>query len=76
MDKELTQEQTGKLNAEFKKAWPKLTDSDLVLYKSSSNREKFIDAVVEKQGIDKPTAEKRLKEIELSCGCGSAVKAA
>ncbi len=76
MDKELTQEQVGKINAEFKKAWPKLTDSDLVLYKSSSNREKFIDTVVERQGIDSSAAVKRLKEIEASCGCSPAIKAA
>jgi predicted transcriptional regulator len=76
MDKELTQEQIGKLNAEFKKAWPKLTDSDLVIYKSTSNREKFIANVAEKQGVDKAAVEKSLKEIEASCGCVVTTKAA
>lgn len=76
MNKELTQEGTQKINAEFKKVFPKLTDSDLALYKSSSNREKFIEIIVDKQGIDNATASKRLKEIEATCGCGSATKAA
>jgi hypothetical protein len=76
MYKDPTQEETQKINAEFKKAFPKLTDSDLVLYKSNSTREKFIEIIVDKQGIDNATAAKRLKEIEASCGCGSSTKAA
>lgn len=76
MNKELSQEQYTKLNGEFKKAWPKLTDADLVLYKSTSNRAKFIDLVVERQSIEKPAAEKRLQEIETACGCSVDQKAA
>lgn len=67
MEKELSQKELDTINAEFKKAWPKLIDSDIILYKSSSNREKFIKTVVERQGIDTAAAVKRLKEIEAKC---------
>jgi|GEM_PF-6928740 len=76
MDKELTQEEFQKLNVAFKKAWPKLTDSDLIIYKSSSNRGKFLDIVVEKQGVDRTLAEKSLKDIETASGCCGTTKAA
>jgi hypothetical protein len=76
MIKELTQEESKKLNSEFMKAWPKLTESDMVIYKSSSNRKRFLDIVMQKQSIDKGAAEKRLIEIEAACGCSVITKAA
>lgn len=72
MNKEPTQEQAKKLKAEFRQAWPKLNEGDLALYKSSDNREKFVDAVVKRQGVNSTEALKRLKDIEKKCGYGEA----
>jgi hypothetical protein len=71
-----TQDDTVKLNKELMKAWPKITDNDLMLYKGANGRDSFLSVVTEKQGIDRATAEKQLKEIEASCGCSMSSKAA
>lgn len=74
MNKDQVDGKFEQLKGEIKKTWGKLTDNDIAQYNGS--REKFLGAVKEKQGIEREAAEKRLKEMETSCGCGSSSKAA
>ncbi len=75
-------ENAQKLNAEIKKTWSKLSDDDIKL--CETNRDQFFAKLKEKQNVSKEDGEKKLQELEKSCGCGtscgseksSAVKAA
>ncbi len=62
-------EDTQKLNAEIKKTWNKLSDDDIKL--CGTNRNQFLDKVKEKQGVSREDGEKKLQELEKSCGCGT-----
>ncbi len=65
MNKEQLQGKAEQLKGEFKKAWGKLTDNDLMLYEGK--RDQFVGKVVEIQGIAKEDAEKKIKAIEDAC---------
>lgn len=62
-------ENAQKLHAEIKKTWSKLSDDEIKL--SQSNRDQFFAKLKEKQGVSKEDGEKKLQELEKSCGCGT-----
>ena len=62
MNKEQASGKFNQLKGQIKKTWGKLTDDDIALYEG--NAEEFFGKVEEKYGIDKETAEKRLKEMQ------------
>lgn len=68
------QDNAAKLTAEIKKTWSKLSDADIALY--TGKRDQFFAKVKELYQLSKEDAEKKMKEIEASCGCGSTNKAA
>jgi len=76
MNKEQTNtpENSAKLKGKFKETWSKLSDSDIALY--SDKREQFLGKLKEHYSLSKEDAEKKIKSLEESCGCGSAAKAA
>jgi uncharacterized protein YjbJ (UPF0337 family) len=69
-------------NAKIKETYSKLSDDDVKLY--DGKRDQFFAKLKEKQNVSKEDGEKKLQEIEKSCGCSaepgnektSAVKAA
>lgn len=58
-----------KMNAKIKEMWGKLSDEDVKL--SVTNKSQFFAKVEEKQNVSRQDAEKKLQEIEKSCGCGT-----
>ncbi len=62
-------EDAQKLNAEIKKAWPKLSDDDIKL--CSTNHDQFFSRLKEKQGVSREDGEKKLQELEKACGCST-----
>lgn len=64
---------TQKLNAEIKKAFPKLNDEELGYQASAPS--KFYDAVKAKQGINKDEAEKTVKKLDAECAAACAASA-
>lgn len=57
-----------------KESWGKLTDDDVALLKG--RRDQFYGKLQETYGIAKEEAEKRINELEKSCGYCSSDKAA
>jgi hypothetical protein len=57
------------LHAEIKKTWSKLSDEDIKLHEKQP--EQFFSKVKEKQNVSNEDAQKRLKEMKTSCGCGT-----
>jgi len=74
MNNEQADGKLKQLKGEFKEAFGKLTDNDIMLYEGK--RDQFVGKVVELHGIAKEDAEKKIKAIEDACGCGSTTKAA
>ena len=74
MNQEQTEGKLEQFNAALKKTWAKLTEDDILLYKS--NKEQFFGRLKEKYGIAKEEAEKTIKEHEKTCGMCSTDKAA
>ncbi len=70
MNKAGSPDNTVKLHAEIKKTWSKLSDDDIKLY--SDKRDQFFAKLTEKQGVSKEDGQKKMQEIEKSCGCGTA----
>ncbi len=70
MNKAGSPDNTVKLDAEIKKTWSKLSDDDIKLY--SDKRDQFFAKLTEKQGVSKEDGQKKMQEIEKSCGCGTA----
>ena len=69
MNKEQTEGKLKELNGKFKETWAKLTDNDLLLYKSQ--RDQFVGKVMQIDGSVKKAAEKKIKAIEDACCCGT-----
>lgn len=67
-------ENTAKLHAEIKKTWSKLGDEDIKLYEGQQDQ--FFAKVQEKQNVSKSDAQKKIQELEKSCGCANSAKAA
>ena len=65
---------TIKLKAEIKKTWDKLTDEEISFYDGKQNQ--FFDKVKEKYSLSREDTQKRLNEIEASCGSCVSDKAA
>lgn len=61
-------EKTQRLYAEIKKTWGKLSDDDAKL--SQTDRGQFFVKLQEKQNVSKEDGERKLQELEKSCGCG------
>ena len=57
-------------NAKIKETYSKLSDDDVKLY--DGKRDQFFAKLQEKQNVSKEDGEKKMKEIEQSCGCGTA----
>ena len=74
MNKEQVQGKAQQLSGSIKSTWGKLTDDEVAFY--SGQQDKFFGALKEKYGLAKEEAQKKLKEIEASCGCDSSSKAA
>ncbi|MES2983947.1 MAG: CsbD family protein [Pseudomonadota bacterium] len=74
MNSEQIEGNYDKVKGKLKETWGKLTDNDLMLYKGK--RDQLVGKLKEQYGIAKEDAEKKLKEIESSCGCSSDSKAA
>ena len=66
MNKDQLEGKAEQLSAGIKKAWAKLTDNDVLLYKAE--KEKFYGRIKELSGDTREIAEKKMKEIEKSCG--------
>ncbi len=58
-----------KFNAKIKETYSKLSDDDIKLY--NGNRDQFFSKLKEKQNVSQEDGEKKMQEIEQSCGCGS-----
>ena len=56
-----------KLRAKVKETWTKLSDDDIKLY--DGKRDEFFVKLQEKQNVSKQDGEKKMQEIEKSCGC-------
>ena len=69
-----TQVKVDQLNTKIKQVWGRLSDADIALAKGQ--KDQFFSKLKEVYGLSKEDAQKRLGEIEKSCGCGSADKAA
>lgn len=61
---------TQKMNAEIKKAFPKLSDEEIGF--QASNPSKFYDAVKTKQNMAKDEAEKMVKKLDAECAASCA----
>ncbi len=59
----------AKFNAKIKETYSKLSDDDVKLY--DGKRDQFFAKLQEKQNVSKEEGEKKMKEIEQSCGCGT-----
>lgn len=57
------------LSGKIKETWGRLSDDDVALY--SGKRDQFFGKLQETYGIAKEDAQKRLAELEKSCGCSS-----
>lgn len=66
MNKDQIEGNWEQFKGKIKQMWGKLTDDDIALV--NGNRQEFFGKVQEKYGIAKEEAEKRLKEVEKSCG--------
>lgn len=66
-----TKDQTGiqKVKTKLKSTWGRLNENDLTLY--DTKREQFMNRLKDEYGIAKKDAEKKIRAIEESCGCGS-----
>lgn len=53
----------------IKKTWNKLSDDDIKLYDNQPDQ--FFDKLKTKHGITREDANKTLRELKTSCGCGS-----
>jgi uncharacterized protein YjbJ (UPF0337 family) len=74
MNKEQLSGKYDQFKGKLKETWGKLTDDDIATLEGKS--EQFYGKVKEHYGIEKEAAEKKVKELKDSCGCGSANKAA
>ena len=54
------------LEEKMKETWDKLTESDMNLY--NTKREEFFSKLKEYHGLSKKDAEKKIKELEKTCG--------
>ncbi len=57
-------------NAKIKETYSQLSDDDVKLY--DGKRDQFFTKLKEKQNVSKEDGEKKMQELEKSCGCGSA----
>ena len=62
------------LSGKIKETWGRLSSNDIALV--NGQREQFFGKLKEVYGLSKEDAQKKLGEIEKSCGCGSTDKAA
>jgi uncharacterized protein YjbJ (UPF0337 family) len=70
MNKPANAENVAKFSAKIKETYSKLNDDDIKLY--DGKRDQFFAKLKEKHNVSKEEGEKKLQEIEQSCGCGSA----
>jgi uncharacterized protein YjbJ (UPF0337 family) len=61
---------TEKLHKKIKETWSGLSDNDIKLY--DGKRDEFFAKLQEKQNVSKEDGQKKMQEIEKSCGCGAA----
>lgn len=69
MNKDQFEGKWNQVKGKIKEAYGKLTDDDIALYNGKA--EQFYGKVKEKYGVAREEAEKRMKDIETSCGCSS-----
>ena len=69
-----TQGKNDQLSAKIKQTWGRFSDADIALAKTQ--KDQFFAKLKDTYGLSKEDAQKRLGEMEKSCGCGSADKAA
>ena len=74
MNKPANAENAAKFSAKIKETYSKLSDDDIKLY--DGKREQFFAKLKEKHSVSKEDGEKKLQEIEKSCGCGTSSTAA
>ena len=66
MNKTEPSDKAAKIQAEIKQTWSKLSDDDAKLYNGS--RDQFFTKLKEKQNVSKEDGEKKMQEIEQTCG--------
>ncbi len=69
-----SKENAEKLHKKIKETWSGLSDNDIKLY--DGKREEFFGQLKAKHNVSKEDAQKKMQEIEKSCGCSGAAKAA
>ena len=74
MNQEQTSGKVEQLKGKIKETWGKLTDNDIAL--ANGQKDQFFGKLKEAYGLSKEDAQKRLSEIEKSCGCSASDKAA
>jgi uncharacterized protein YjbJ (UPF0337 family) len=57
------------LSAKIKQTWGRLSDADIALAKTQ--KEQFYDKLKATYGLSREDAQKRLGELEKTCGCGA-----
>ncbi|MCK6417641.1 MAG: hypothetical protein L6Q57_01725 [Alphaproteobacteria bacterium] len=56
-------------NAKIKETYSKMNDDDVKLY--DGKRDQFFAKLQEKQNVSKEDGERKMKELEQTCGCSS-----
>ena len=64
-----TKENTEKMHKKIKEKWPQMSDDNIKLY--DGKKDQFFAKLKEKHNVSKEDAEKKLKDIEKDCGCGT-----
>ena len=69
MNQDQMQGKSEQLKGKIKATWGRLTDDDIAL--ANGKQEQFFGKLKETYGLAKEDAQKRLNELEKSCGCSS-----
>ncbi len=67
MNKDQAKGSWNEFSGKVKKLWGKLTDDDIMLLKG--NAQEFYGKVQKNYGLGREEAEKKIRELESSCGC-------
>ena len=73
-NKGFSKENAEKLHRKIKETWKGLSDETIKLY--DGKRDEFFAKLKEKAHVSKEDAQKKMKQLEKECGCGSDTKAA
>ncbi|MFA7275754.1 MAG: hypothetical protein WC043_03015 [Pseudobdellovibrionaceae bacterium] len=65
--KPVNAESAAKLSAKIKETYSKLNDDDIKLY--DGKRDQFFAKLKEKHSVSREEGEKKMQEVEKSCGC-------